>query len=98
MSDISLQNRALLGFIDKFPKASTEAIAFFYKSEDDNYVSALNSGQSESIAIVTPSESELDLHLRKLLLLTDLVAFNAGSYSTDPPAMLLPIPHYSTSP
>jgi hypothetical protein len=92
MSDIALLNRDLFRFIDKFPRAAAEAIDFFYKSEYEKFLSALQVREPESIAIVASSESQLESQLRRFLLLSDVVVFNVATYSTEPQPMLLPVP------
>jgi len=98
MNDIATFNADLLGFIDKSPRATAENIDFYYKSEYEKCVAALKAHDGKSIAIVSPSEVEMDQLLRRCLLLTDIVIFNVATYSQEPKPMLLPVPDDVASP
>lgn len=98
MNDITTLNADLLGFIDKFPRATAESIDFYYKSEYEKFVAVLKAHDGKSIAVVSSSEVEMDQLLRRFLLLSDIVVFNIGTYSQEPKPMLLPIPDDVASP
>lgn len=98
MTNVASLNSELFHFIDKFPRAAVEAIDFFYKSSYDSFVDTLRARERQTIAIIAPSEVELEKLLPRFLLISDLLVFNISTYSSQPKPMLLPVPDDLASP
>jgi len=78
--------------ISTFPQARGELVDFYFKSEFENYLSAIQSVSGQTLFLSATNADQIKLAIRRLILISDLIVFNVHSYIGSGKICFFPIP------
>jgi hypothetical protein len=84
--------------ISTFPQARGELVDFHFKSEFDNYLSAIQSASGQTLFVSATNTEDMKSAIRRLILVSDLIVFNVQSYTGPGKICFFPIPDNTRSP
>ncbi len=91
-------NQNMFRLVSSFPQAASELVDFHFKSTIEQYLDAIAAVGGRKVLLVSRDSEEVKNTLRKVLLLSNLVVFNCGSYVRSPALSFFPIPDEFHSP
>ena len=97
-NQVGLLNRSMYKLISSFPKAHGELVDFHFKSEFENYLSAIQSVSGQTLFVSASNADEIMSAIRRLILVSDLIVFNVHSYIGTGKICFFPIPDTTRSP
>lgn len=95
---IAILNKQMYKLIASFPKARGELVDFHFKSEFENYLSAIQSTAGRSLFVTANDTDQMRAAIRRLVLLSDMIVFNTHSYTGSGKISFFPIPDRTRSP
>lgn len=96
--DIASLNKQMFELVASSPDARGPLFDFHFKSEFENYLSAIQNASGRKLFVSATNTNQLRHTIRQLVLLADLIVFNAHSYTGSGKISLFPIPDKVRSP
>ena len=84
--------------ISSFPQARGELVDFHFKSEFENYLSAIQSVSGRTLLVTATNTDQIRTAIRRLVLVSDTIVFNTQSYTGSGKISFFPIPDKTRSP
>lgn len=92
MNKLKTLNKGLLKTTNAFPKDSWSILDFYYKSNYDDYTTAIKNADGRKITVMGNSIKDISTQLKKLLLISDTIIFNVNNYDDKPSPAFFPFP------
>ncbi|MCP4748099.1 MAG: hypothetical protein GY874_18480 [Desulfobacteraceae bacterium] len=95
---IAQLNEKMYKLIASFPRTRGELVDFHFKSEFENYLSAIQDTTGQPLLVIATNADQMRASIRRLILLSDMLLFNTQSYAGSGKISFFPIPDKTKSP